>query len=80
MYALYLIILLLFLIIANWRYLGLHKVFGHPLDRMQRCRWKLDPVTKHDQLKRYTCATCGVDAYSSGDLEPRVCRRNDRRM
>ena len=75
--ALYLILLLALLIIFNWRYLRLDRVFGS-LGIGKRCKWRQDPVKKHDLLQRYICTTCGVDAFTSDGNPPRVCRRNSR--
>lgn len=92
MELIYLIVLLAALLAMNWRFLGLDQLFGGGRRRraprgpgpvLRRlfgpaCRWRPDPMKKHDKLKRYVCAECGADAFTSDGGPPRVCRRSTR--
>lgn len=82
MHLVYLILLLAAVIAMNWRFLGLHKAFGGGAGGRPRlgfgkpCRWKRDPTRKGQDLERYVCSVCGVDAYTAEGRPPRQCKRN----
>lgn len=84
MELIYLVLLLCAVIALNWRFLGLHRLgrggrLRAPLLGLGKpCHWKLDPTRKDGALKRYVCATCGVDAYTAKDQPPRKCLRSAR--
>lgn len=80
MEAVFLLVLLLCVLALNWRFLGLPPIakgartprafsFGRP------CRWRRDPTRAGAEQARYTCATCGVEAYTSDGREPNRCKR-----
>lgn len=52
------------------------KPFRSRTRRSLSCRWIPDRLQqKRDGLKRWICAECGVDAYTTGRRPPRECKR-----
>lgn len=41
----------------------------------QRCIWRVDPSRREGTLQRYTCDTCGADAFTSTGRAPADCKR-----
>lgn len=82
MHLTYLIVLLLAVLVLNWRFLGLDRLFGvgrRPSQDLfpwgKSCRWRLDPTQKGQERQRYVCRHCGADAFTTDGRPPRNCMR-----
>lgn len=83
MHLTYLIVLLLAVLVLNWRFLGLDRVFGWGGGRRsddlfpwgKSCRWRLDPTRKGAGRQRYVCRECGADAFTEDGRPPKTCQR-----
>lgn len=55
---------------------GLAAAFGAATPSRGECRWRQDK-RRHPSinLKRWTCTTCGVEAYSADGSPPKECKR-----
>lgn len=45
------------------------------LPRKRSCRWRLDKRREGVISTRWTCTTCGVEAYTPSEKPPRECKR-----
>ena len=82
MHLVFLIAVLAALVAMNWSYLGFDRLFGGKggakLFSSTRCVWRKDPRRKGENLERWVCTTCGVDAYSGTGGPPNECKRQFR--
>ncbi|NKX43354.1 hypothetical protein [Roseicyclus persicicus] len=46
-----------------------------PARARRSCRWYLDRRRHGVPMARFTCAACGVEAYSQDGLPPKECKR-----
>lgn len=43
---------------------------------VRSCRWREDRSGDRGSLRKYTCATCGAEAFTATDGPPRNCKSN----
>jgi hypothetical protein len=78
MAATYLILLLIALIIFNWRFLGLDRLFRR--DPKKKCRWRLIADAKDGFPTQWRCNACGVEVGTKDGKEPVRCVRMAREL
>jgi len=53
-------------------------LFSRRFGETKRCRWRADRSGDRGALRKYQCATCGAEAFTSTDGPPQACKANQR--
>lgn len=76
----YLVMLLLVVLVWNWRFIGLDKLFGGgaPAAGTENCRWRRVAPAQGETPARFRCLACGVEAGTTDGKRPARCLRAGR--